>query len=294
MEETRARSIANEFKIRASATAEICAGEIGLSEKQTERMKELKQRAIDFKNGVPKVKDLTDNMKAELSGLIIKELNPELPEGAKTHCKKWIKEKLYGRRAELKNKYVTKGNEQEDEGFTIMAVNLKLGMVKKNEEYRENDYSCGTCDLDDKTTGHDNKCSWDLSTFPMFETELPDLKYWWQLQNYAIRYPHWTDLSLCYTLVNSSQEEIKKAIKWTENEDEIYKIVERMIYDRKEFDRLKSIYFPLSSLDTFIEIPEANRVKQFLFKPDTKAQETIKTRAYMCKDYIYSLLIAMK
>lgn len=290
MEPIRAREIADSFKIRGSATIEIVAGEIGLSETQEEKLNTYTQRLKDFNNGVPKVKDLTAKQKSELSSLIHKRDNPELPEGAKTHCKKWLKHNQYGRWPELKNKYITKGNEQEDEGFTLMALQLNLGMVYKNTEYRENDYACGTCDLDHNKVGYDNKCSWSLETFPMYEEEMPDKGYWWQLQNYSINWPTWEELSLCYTLVNSSEEEVLKAIKWTDNYNERYRIVERMIYTADEFERLRIKYFELSEYKSFKEIPEEDRIKQFTFLPDPVAKEKIKQRAYMCKEYIFKLL----
>lgn len=291
MEAVRAREIANSFKIRGSATAEIVAGEIGLTDDQLNTVTTYIQRIKDFNNGVPKIKDLTDKQKIELKRLIYKRDNPELPEGAKTHCKKWLKHNRFGRWPELKNKYVEKGNKQEEEGFTLMALQLNLGMVIKNTEYKENEYSCGTCDLDHKKVGYDNKCSWDLSTFPMFETEIPDQKYWWQLQNYNINWPHWEKLCLCYTLIDSGEEEVKRAIKWVNDDNEKYRIVERMIYTKSEFERLKEVYFPLSTYKSFIEIPEEDRIKSFYFEPNQAAKNLIKERAYMCKEYIYNLLI---
>jgi hypothetical protein len=284
METNRAKQISDSFKIRASATADICAGEVGLTQKQSERLTELEKR--NSGDGKP----LTDNMKVELAELIKKQANPELPEGAKTHCKKWLKTYLFGRREELNNKYVVKGNEQEDEAFTLMALQLNLGMVYKNTEYRENEYICGTCDLDLITKGFDNKCSWSLDTFPMFENDIPDKRYWWQLQNYAIRYDAWTDLSLCYTLVNASELQVLTAIKYADTDNDKYKIAERMVFDAKTFNYLKADYFSLATLDTFIEIEEKYRIKEFCFKPDQKAKDTIKERAIMCQEYIFKLL----
>lgn len=291
MEPIRAREIADSFKIRGSATHEIVAGEMGLTDKQKETVATYTQRLSDFNAGIAKVKDLTDKQKDELATLLFKRDNPQLPEGAKTHCKKWLKHNQFGRWPELKNKYVEKGNKQEEEGFTIMALQLNLGMVYKNTQRLSNEYSIGECDLDHNKVGYDNKCSYDLSTFPMFEFEIPDDKYWWQLQNYNINWPHWEKMCLCYTLVDSSETEVKKAIKWTDDQDEIYRIVERMIYIKLEFERLQAIYFPLSTLSTFTEIPEENRIKTFYFEPSQEAKNLIKERAYMCKEYIYNLLI---
>lgn len=277
------REIADSFRIRGSATYEICAGQIGLTEKQSARLKELHDRF----NGIGK--PLTENMKAERLDLLNKLNNPELPEGAKTHCKKWLKHFLYKRYPDLKNKYVTKGKECEEDGFTIMAVQLNLGMVYKNTERRKNDFCEGECDLHHNMITHDNKCSWDLDTFPMFESKYPDDKYWWQLQTYGILWPCET-LSLCYTLLDAPEDMVQRAIQWEFDPNEKYKIAEKMIFTKSEFERIKDIYFPLSDKDYFVEIPEDERIKQFTFKPCPDAQKTIQQRAEMCKEYIYKLL----
>jgi len=289
MEQSAARAIADSFRIRGSATAEICAGEIGLTEKQEETLKTYTQRLLDFKNGVPKIKDLTDNQKKELSVLIYKRDNPELPEGAKTHCKKWLKNHLYNRREELKNKYVKKGNEGEEDAFTLMAVQLKLGMVYKNTERKRNDFSEGECDLNHNGIVYDNKCSWSLDTFPMFEKEIPDPKYWWQLQNYSTLWDA-DKLCLCYTLISSSFEAVEDAVKWVAGDDEKYKVSERMLFTIAEFDLAKSALFPGATLTSFVEIPEKDRIKAFYFDVDRTAQKMIEQRSYMCREYIYEIL----
>jgi len=282
--ERSAREIANDFRIRGSATMEIVAGEIGLSEKQAAKLKEYKDR----ENGIGR--PLTANMKAEMIELKIREANPELPEGAKTHCKKWLKSYLYKRREELKNKYVNKGNEGEEDGFTLMALQLKLGMVYKNTERKRNDFAEGECDLNHNRVIFDNKCSWSLDTFPMFETTIPDPKYWWQLQNYSTLWDA-DKLCLCYTLINSSYEAVEQAIKWVESPNEKYKMAERMVYTQFEFDVIKDHFFSTADRNTFIEIPEDKRIKAFYFDIDKDAQKTIKVRSEMCREYIYSLLI---
>lgn len=287
------RAIADAFKIRASATASICAGEMGLTDKQKETVADFKKKLSDYKNGEKGSKDLTQKQKDELSRLLMKEKNPELPVGAKTYCKNWLKQYLFGRRQQLKNKYVAKGNSNEDDGFTLMAVELGLGMVYKNTEYRENSFCRGTCDLHHKLgeirITHDNKCSWSLDTFPMFETELPDDKYWWQLQTYSILWP--SDLlSLCYTLTDVDEDNLNREMKYISDPNERYLVACQMIFTTEAFEHAKSGWFPLATLDSFVPIPDSDRVKQFKFKVDPAAQKMIEVRANMCKEYIFELL----
>src|SRR5690606_2254082 len=112
-----------QFKIRCSAINRIMAGQVGLTESQVTELADYISRETGTH---PKGLRLTDNMRATMATLIHKRDNPELPEGAKTYCKQWVKETLYKRREQVKSKYISKGNDTEEEGFTMMAVNLKL------------------------------------------------------------------------------------------------------------------------------------------------------------------------
>lgn len=203
-------------------------------------------------------------------------------------CESWVKERLFKRRKDIKSKYLTKGNLSEEDGFTLMALQLNLGMVYKNEKFYENDFICGTPDLIVGDTVYDNKCSWSLDTFPMFDKE-PNKDYWWQLQCYM-------DLTGCrktvlaYTLIDTPLELIEQAIKWETNHDAIYKIVNEMVYTKAYFEQLKNDYFALSELDFFIEIPEEKRIKTFSFDYDEIAIGKVKERVKECRDFINSLI----
>jgi len=213
----------------------------------------------------------------------------QLSVGAKTYCKKWLKEKLYNRRSDIKSKYISKGNDTEEDGFDLMATELVKDMVYKNKERKSNEWVEGECDLFHNNIVYDNKSSWSLDTFPMFETEIPDKKYWWQLQCYEWL---WTaELGkLCYTLNNATDEMVDNATKWEIDHNERYKIAELMIYTNSEFERLKSLYFPLSELDTFVEIPDEKRIKTFQVDVDLDCREKIKKHVEMCREYILTLL----
>lgn len=282
--ERTAREIADSFEIRCSAIHEVVGGTIGLTDIQQEKLNGYQERY----NGVGK--PLTDKQEAERVELFKKLNNPELPEGLKTHCKKWLKENLFNRREILNNKYVNKGNETEEEGFTLAAVELKLGMVYKNTERRRNGIVSGECDLHHEGVTHDNKSSWSLDTFPMFETSIPDIKYWWQLQGYSMLWPS-KELSLNYTLVNSSYESVEKAIKWADTANEKYIIAKNMVFTQKEFDLIKDHFFSDATLTDFVEIPAKKRIKPFKFKPEPEAVRVITERSALCKEYIYALLI---
>ncbi len=284
MERSEIEKIASAFKIRSSATYDICCGTIGLTEKQQITYDTLMARKNDLA-----AKPLTANMIADLNILQDKKDNPELPETAKTYCKKWLKEYLYHRRKDIKSKYLDKGNICEEDGFTLMCLELNLGMVYKNTEFHSNEYMQGTDDLFVNGVVYDNKSSWDLDTFPMFETVVPNDHYEWQLNSYA-ELRGVDDAVLGYTLIDAPLELIEREIKWLTDHNDIYKRVCEMVYTKEYFETLRVNLFPDATVDYFIEIPAKERVKAFKIKRDPKKIETIKQRVPMCRAYITTLL----
>jgi len=172
-----------------------------------------------------------------------------------------------------------------------MAIQLNLGMVYKNTQYHSNDYMQGTDDLFVKSVVYDNKCSFDLDTFPMFESEIPDEKYDWQINGYC-ELRGVVDGKLCYTLIDAPLEIIEREIKWLTSHNDIYKRVSELVYTKANFDVLKANLFPDATFDYFVEIPAEDRIKTFEIKKDPAKIETIKQRVPMCREYIKSLLLA--
>lgn len=209
--------------------------------------------------------------------------------GAMTYCKNWLKEYLYGRRKEIKSKYIDKGNSTEEDGFTLMATEIIGDMVYKNTERRSNDWCEGECDLFYNRVVYDNKSSWDLSTFPMFEIDIPDKKYWWQMQVYAWLWDA-DKAVLSYTLNDADREMVEQALKWVVNHDEAYKIVTGMVFTQEAFDAYKDEFFFTSELHEFVPIPDSDRVRQFPIEVDPEAREKIKRHVELCREYIISLL----
>ncbi len=276
------------FKIRCSALSKIMSGTIGLTDTQKATLADLESR----ENGThPKGLKLTAKMEVELADLQHKRLNPELPQGAKTYCKQWLKEYLYKRREQLKNKYVMKGHASEEEGFTVMCVQLGLGMVYKNEEFKSNGWLIGTCDLDHepKDTVYDNKSSWTLDQFPMFESECPNDDYLDQLQGYMELWNRGNG-AVVYTLNNLPEEMLQQQFKPWLSDDEKQDIAINFIYTRDYWDAMKSKYFPSAQDIDFVEIPEAKRVKEFKVKRNSLFIQEAKKRVEMCQKYIETLL----
>lgn len=286
MDENKVIEIANSFKIRCSAILDICGGTIGLTDKQQEQYTVLTKRRDD-----PSAKSLTPNMVADLAKLKDKIDHPELPDGAKTYCKKWLNEYLFHRRKGVKSKYLDKGNTLEEEGFTLMALELNLGMVYKNTQYHSNEYMHGTDDLFVKSIVYDNKCSYELDTFPLWEDEIPDDKYEWQINGYC-ELRGVEDGRLVYTLIDATEDLVEREIKWIANPNEIYKRICELVYTKSTFDDLIERFCPTATFDYFVEINPSDRVKEFPIKKDPAKIQRIKERVPMCREYIKKLLTA--
>jgi hypothetical protein len=146
-----------------------------------------------------------------------------LSETTKTYVKEWLIEKIYGIRKEIKSKYLTKGLKLEDTAIDKAIEWLDLPFTLKNEKFFEDDFFCGTPDLIVDNVVYDIKCSWDAFTFPLFETEIPNKDYFYQLQVYM----HLTGCRkavLTYVLLNTPEELTYEDKHNYDNMDKKYRI----------------------------------------------------------------------
>lgn len=147
-------------------------------------------------------------IRASASGKVM--TNPQkkdalISKTTETFVFEWVKEQIYGFRKEIKSKYLTKGLSLEDTAIDKAIEWLNLPFVLKNEKYFEDEYFCGTPDLITEDTILDIKCSWDAFTFPLFDTEITNKDYFYQLQVYM----HLTGkkkAQLVYVLLNTPDE----------------------------------------------------------------------------------------
>lgn len=207
-----------------------------------------------------------------------------------SYLESWLKEHLYKRRTEIKSKYLDKGNLSEEEGFTLAALQLDLGMVYKNTSLFQNDYMIGTPDLIVNETVYDIKCSWSLDTFPMFDKECPNKDYYYQLQSYMELIPECNNAVLVYCLIDADITLIEQAVKWESDPEKIYRIICNMTYTQKAFDAYKQEFCHSSKSDYFVEIPEKDRIRTFAIPKDDKVISLIQDRVTESRTYINSLL----
>jgi hypothetical protein len=194
-----------------------------------------------------------------------------LSETAKTYVHDLVLEEKYGIKKEFSSRYTDKGNEVEEIGIALVNEVLNYKFIYKNYEFFENDWVKGTPDVNTDEVLLDVKCSWDATTFPWFETEVPNKDYFFQLQGYM-----WLtgkqESILAYCLINTPfqmvEDEIRRA-HWKFN------LIEENTELRKEVE----------SKHVFDHIPEHKRVKYWFIRRDESVIEKIKERVELCREY---------
>jgi len=198
----------------------------------------------------------------------------ELSKTCQSYVQKVLKEELYGVRSMFSNKYTDKGNIMEDEAIDLVASFYDLGIVVKNEDYFTNDFIKGTPDVILNDSVRDIKCSWDVGTFPLYQTEVPNKDYYWQLQGYM-----WlTDKEvsyLDYCLMDTPPHLISSEAR-------------SMAY-RFGDEISQSQHTDLVNNMTFSRHPEAMRIKTFRVDRDEESIEQIKNRVTEINNYINTL-----
>jgi len=208
-----------------------------------------------------------------------------LSETTKTYLKDlWIKE-VYGRERDFTTKEMEKGTRQEEVALTMVTdyfeqTTGKKGILIKNKRQLENEWITGTPDLTVPFVG-DIKVSWDLHTFPMFETECPEDNYYWQL---AVGYAWLMGLKdgqtvkLIYVLPDAPEYQIVKAKKFSPLYDMNPDSEEYMELEQKIEDGL-----------TFGDIPLKEKVKIFEIPVNEADRGLLKTRIEESRKYLQEL-----
>jgi hypothetical protein len=193
----------------------------------------------------------------------------------KTYIKELVLEHKYGIKKEINSRYLDKGNQVEDMAIELAEEALDLGFVFKNELFFENDHLTGTPDIITDTLIVDVKSSWNGTTFPMFEDELPNKDYYWQLQGYMdLTGKH--NAIVAYCLVDTPEDIVLDEIR-------------RVAWAKKELEPSEETEQDVRSQHEFSHIPKDKRVKAFLVEKDEHAIWQIKERVEQCREYYTEL-----
>jgi hypothetical protein len=219
-----------------------------------------------------------------------------LGETCKTHLKKWLNSKLYGRDKIFTSKYTDKGIQTEEDGITLIA-SVRRKFYVKNYEHFSNDFIQGTPDVvyKEENLVIDNKSSYELDTFPMWENDLKNKANEWQVIGYA-------DLvgvqnAMVYYTLNDMpdgmlMEQVQKEKYYNKEitDLELANFVKQRIFTKEKFEFWRSELFPELKKYDFIEIPESKRVKGFEVEVTKEKIEEIHQRVLECRKYILEIL----
>ena len=186
----------------------------------------------------------------------------KLSKTAQSYIQELVLEHKYGIKKEWSSRYTDKGNECEEDSITLANEVLNVGFIYKNEEHFENDYITGTPDVNTNEVLLDVKTSFDGTTFPFFEEEIPNKDYFYQLQGYMWLTGKEESL-LVYCLTNTPEQIV---------EDEI----RRVHWKEHKLEESDEIRHYVEAKHNFDHIPLEKRVKVFKIQKDESVIEAIK------------------
>lgn len=196
-----------------------------------------------------------------------------LSQTTKNYLQEIFNEEVFGKRNDIYSQFLDKGIQCEEESIHLYE-RVKSTLVIKNEERKWNDWIIGTPDSVGSVV-RDFKSSWSLNTFPMFETEIPNKDYYWQLQGYMELW-NIPNAELIYCLVDTPDMLIvdeKRRVSWKLG------MIELPIEMEAEIDNNMR----------FQTIPEHLRVKVFEVQQKKEDMELLYSRILEARKYLNSL-----
>ncbi len=195
-------------------------------------------------------------------------------------CKSYLQElaieEMYGIKKEFSSRYTDKGIEVERTSIDLVQDNCDFGFMYKNEEHFENDYLTGTPDVNTDNILLDVKSSYDATTFPWFEEEIPNKDYYYQLQGYMALCNKRKSV-LAYCLVNTPFQIV---------EDE----VRRAHWQEHLIDESEELRADVEARHNFDHIPPEKRIKTFEVRYDKDVIKAIYERIKECRKYYETLI----
>jgi len=200
----------------------------------------------------------------------------QLSKTAQSYIQELVLEHKYGIKKEFNSRYTDKGNECEEDSITLANEVLNVGFIYKNEEHFENDYITGTPDVNTNEVLLDVKTSFDGTTFPFFEDEIPNKDYYYQLQGYMWLTGKEESL-LVYCLTNTPEQIVEDEIRrvhWKEHAVEESEEIRHFVEAKHNFDH----------------IPLEKRVKVFKIQKDEAVIEAIKEKIELAREYYNKII----
>ena len=191
----------------------------------------------------------------------------------KTHLKKWLIRELTGKRVDFKSKPTDKGNAVEDDAIVYASCHIpEMGLCCKNETRFANQWMAGTPDVLNGDLVIDLKCSLSAETFPMFEDELPESDYAWQVLGY-MSLTNARRGAVVYALMSMPEDMIEREAR--------YKLGQ--FYTRDQYEAFAANY-------QYDDLPPAMRLKKYPVEYDEEKVQAIANRVVECRNYVESVL----
>lgn len=270
------------FKIRCSAIGQIMteprsksvrekiADLTGKLAEQTVRLEALKPGTKSYGAQESRI----GKTKAEIASLILEIDAPNLSETCKSYLKKWLNEHLYQRRIEFYSKQTTKGDAVEDDAITYASAWVDgMRMAVKNTRHFENDWLTGTPDVVNGYIVFDTKASYTHDTFPLYESEIPELDYDWQVKGYC-ELTGAQRGAVVFVLMSMPEDMIEREARWRLGQE----------FTREQYQDFAAQY-------RYDDLPPHLRLKVFPVERDLEAIEAVKKRVEECRAYIAQVLI---
>ncbi len=257
------------YLFRCSSLGKLMTGvKIGLTQKQEELFLQYEARY----NG--EGKPLTDNQKGVFFELGAKmNATPKLSQTTKSYLEQLYLEETYGRRKDISNKFMSKGTAVEEESITLYSE-ITGELFVKNEKHFSNEFIKGTPD-NKQGKIRDIKSSWDLFTFPMFETEIKNADYKWQLLGY-MDLTGLKEAELIYCLVDTP---------WMLIDDE----KRRFSWKNGYIDLPEEEEVRIEKEMTFSDIPAKERCKVFHLEYNQKEIDALYLQIQSAREYLNEL-----
>lgn len=249
---------------------------------------------------------ITEKQTITLGELLAKKYaKPELSATTKSYLQDLYRQEYFKRNKAISTKYMDKGIRCEENSLTLYTETQNKLLLKNKVRYK-NKYFSGE---PDNTQGviRDIKTSWDFSTFPLFDTEIPNKDYYWQLQCYM----DLTDTDkaeLIYCLVDTPvkiiEDELRRLdwkvqlfyISGNAIEERIPLIVEtvsNLIYTKQNLEVFcqQSEFVHLSWFTEFEEIDPEHRIKIFEVDRNDEDIELMKQQVVRAREYLNSISV---
>lgn len=198
-------------------------------------------------------------------------------ETCKTELLSCYIEAKYGRHRDLKNKYVEKGLDVEEDSITLYSRILGRPLFK-NKETLTNDFFIGTPDIIEGQIVIDIKSSWDIHTF-WKNILTANKKYYWQGQAY-LDLTFAKTFKLIYVLVNTPLHLIEKEKYW---------LASQMGAISTESPDAQEALEQLEREMIFDDIDINERWLGFTYERDDEAIKKAKDKLKVCREFLKEL-----